>query len=411
MRPVVMTPAHVTGRLAELVCSNSFRSSNPSNAVGLLKLEMKELGSLTMEVAGGCRIPAGDALAVDRDVFSRAITAMVESEPLIGLARGEVAEPEPGIAVIIATGPLTSDRLASWIASVTGAAQLYFYDAIAPVVAAESLDMSLIFRQSRYVDGEGDYLNCPLDAAEYRVFVDELLGAGTVPLHHFEKEIHFSGCMPVEAIAASGPGALAFGPMKPVGLVDPRTGERPHAVVQLRSENAAGTAWNLVGFQTKLTRSEQRRVLRLIPGLEKAEFLRYGSMHRNTFVNGPALLDPTLRLRGREEIAFAGQITGVEGYVESAACGMLAGLFTALRMRGLEPAPPPAETAMGSLLRHATASSWKHYTPSNVNYGLFPPLGRRLPPAARNEAYSDRARRAFGVWLDDMEAICRISQH
>lgn len=413
MRPVAKTPAHTTGLLAELVCSNSFRSARPENAVGLLKDEMRRLGSMVMEAADSCSVPAGSALAVDRKVFSEAVTAAVESHPLIRTERGEVRElPDHG-TVVVATGPLTSDSLAGSIARATGSGGLYFYDAIAPVVSADSLDMSIVFPQSRYgeVDGEGgDYLNCPLSEEEYGAFVDALLSASCVPLRHFEKEVHFQGCMPVEAMAATGRMALAFGPMKPVGLVDPATGRRPFAVVQLRREDAAGTAWNLVGFQTKMTRPEQRRVLRMVPGLSRAEFLRYGSMHRNTFVNGPALLDPTLRLRGREEISFAGQITGVEGYVESAACGMLAGLFAALRMRGLEPAPPPAETAMGSLLRHATASSWRHYTPSNVNYGLFPPLGRRLPPSARNEAYSARARSAFGVWLEELEAACRISR-
>jgi methylenetetrahydrofolate--tRNA-(uracil-5-)-methyltransferase len=263
--------------------------------------------------------------------------------------------------------------------------------------------MSIVFAQSRYdKGGGGDYLNCPLSEPEYDAFLEELLSAETVPLRVFEKEIHFSGCMPLEAIAATGRLALAHGPLKPVGLVDPRTGRSPFAVIQLRMENSAGTAWNLVGCQTKMTYPEQRRVFRLVPGLEGAEFLRYGSMHRNTFVNGPAVLDGMLRVIGREEVTLAGQMTGVEGYVESAACGMLAGLFAAAGLEGRGTAPPPPETAFGSLLRHATSSHWKHYQPSNINYGLFPGLPRRYPPDARNARYAERARSSFAVWIRDL---------
>ncbi|NLP05592.1 methylenetetrahydrofolate--tRNA-(uracil(54)-C(5))-methyltransferase (FADH(2)-oxidizing) TrmFO [Candidatus Fermentibacteria bacterium] len=404
MRPAVMTPAHRTGMLAELVCSNSLRSANPLNAVGLLKNEMRALGSLTIEIADSCAVPAGDALAVDRNAFSAGVTERLSTNPLVEIARREIESIPAGRPVIVATGPLTSEKLSRELASTTGAGQFYFYDAIAPVVSSESLDMSIVFAQSRYGKGGGDdYLNCPMNEAEYCAFRDELLSAETVPLRIFEKELHFSGCMPIEAIASSGAMALAHGPLKPVGLVDPRTGARPFAVLQLRREDAAGTCWNLVGCQTKLTYPEQRRVFRLVPGLERAEFTRLGSMHRNTFVNGPAVLDSTLRLRSREEVTLAGQITGVEGYVESAACGMLAGLFTAARLTGAEPLPPPPETALGSLLRHATSSEWRHYQPSNVNYGLFPPLGRRMAHRDRNAAYAARAVTALEQWVAAME--------
>lgn len=401
MRPTVTTPAHRTGMLAELVCSNSFRSADPANAVGLLKQEMEAMGSLVMRVARQCSIPAGGALAVDREEFARGITSLIDSNPLIRVIREEATSIHSGRQVILASGPLTSDALASSITGLTGSQGLYFYDAIAPVVSADSLDMSVVFAQSRYGKGGGDdYLNCPVSEADYSALVDELLVAETVPLHHFEREIHFTGCMPVEAIASTGRMALAYGPMKPVGLVDPRTGSRPFAAVQLRRENAAGTAWNLVGFQTKMTYPEQRRIIRLIPGLERAEFLRYGSMHRNTFIDSPRILDSTLRMRGREHVVFAGQITGVEGYVESAACGMLAGLFTASRLTGAAPETPPPETAVGSLLRHVTSSNWKRFQPSNVNYGLFPPLERRVPHRERNAAYAERARGLMADWLD-----------
>jgi len=400
MRPCACTPAHRTSLLAELVCSNSLRSSNPMNAAGLLKEEMRALGSLVMDAADACRVPAGDALAVDREKFGRAVTERLEADPLVSVVRGEATGIPPGRPVILATGPLTSDRMSAEIELLAGSKHLYFYDAIAPVVSAESLDMTAVFAQSRYDKGGGDdYLNCPLSEDDYQAFLDELLSAETVPLRSFERELHFSGCMPVEVIAASGSLSLLHGPLKPVGLVDPRTGQRPFAVIQLRMENAAGTAWNLVGCQTKLTHPEQRRVFRLVPGLGRAEFLRYGSMHRNTFVNGPAILDGTLRVRGREEVTLAGQITGVEGYIESAACGIMAGLFTAARVLGDEPLPPPAETAMGSLLHHATSSQWKHYQPSNINFGLFPALARRHAPDARNAAYVQRAREKLGDWL------------
>jgi methylenetetrahydrofolate--tRNA-(uracil-5-)-methyltransferase len=408
MRPGRKTPAHRTGMLAELVCSNSLRSSNPENAVGLLKQEMRELGSLVLHVADACSVPAGDALAVDRELFSGIVTRRLEEHPLVEVVRREVTGLEPGRPVIVATGPLTGDGMSTVMESLAGSKNLYFYDAIAPVVSADSLDMSIVFAQSRYdKGGNGDYLNCPFSEPEYGAFLEELLSAETVPLRVFEKELHFSGCMPLEAIAATGRLALAHGPLKPVGLVDPGTGQSPFAVIQLRMENAAGTAWNLVGCQTKMTYPEQRRVFRLVPGLERAEFLRYGSMHRNTFVNGPAVLDGMLRVKGREEVTLAGQITGVEGYVESAACGMLAGLFVAAGPEGGGMVPPPPETAIGSLLRHATSSHWKHYQPSNINYGLFPGLPRRYPPNARNAQYAERARSSFAAWVRDLPAWLR----
>ncbi len=400
MRPAATTAAHVTGNPAELVCSNSLRSSNPSNAVGLLKQEMAGLGSIVMAAAMETRIPAGDALAVDRELFSLAVTARLKGQPLIRLVTGEVRDLPDDRPAIVATGPLTSEALSRRIAEITGSGHLYFYDAIAPVVSDESLDRSVMFLQSRYDKGGGDdYLNCPMDEPAYRAFVSALLEAEKVPARDFEKEIHFSGCMPVEAIAATGPDALAHGPLKPVGLTDPTSGRRPFAVVQLRRENAAGTAWNLVGCQTKLTYPEQARVFRMIPGLGVAEFLRFGSMHRNTFIDSPAVLDGSLGMRSRPGLLFAGQLTGVEGYVESSACGMLAGMFLSAMILGVSVSPPPAETAIGSLLRHVTASPLKHFQPSNVNYGLFPPLVGRMPKAARNEAYAGRARATFAGWL------------
>lgn len=401
MRPAVKTEAHVTGTLAELVCSNSLRSSNPDNAVGLLKWEMSQLGSVVMQAASGCRVPAGDAFAVDRTLFSEAVESLVENHGAITVTRAEVTDLPPSRRVIVATGPLTSPALSRRIAELTGSEHLYFYDAIAPVISDCSIDRSVAFPQSRYDKGDGgDYLNCPMDADTYHRFVDALLEAEKVPARAFEKELHFPGCMPVEAIAASGPEALAHGPLKPVGLTDPATGARPYAVVQLRRENASGTAWNLVGCQTKLTYPEQARVLRMVPGLGDAEFLRFGSMHRNTFINSPAVLDGSLRLVRDPSISFAGQITGVEGYVESAACGILAGLFAASEALGSELPPPPPETALGSLLRHATVSPLRHFQPSNVNYGLFPALPGRTPARMRNAAYAARAREAFTRWIE-----------
>ncbi len=398
MRPGTMTPAHTTGLPAELVCSNSLRSNLLHNAPGLLKEELRRCGSFLMKAADSCRVPAGGALAVDREEFSRTVQDMLTGEKLITLIEKEVTEIPSG-EVIIAAGPLASSSLADAIGELTGSGSLYFYDAIAPVVDFESVNMDRAFLQNRYEtdeNAEADYLNCPFTEEEYFSFVRELNGADKVSARDFEKEIHFQGCMPVEAIADSGDMSLAFGPMKPVGLIDPRTGVRSFAVVQLRMENRAGTAWNLVGFQTKLTYPEQKRIFRMIPGLENAEFVRLGSMHRNTFINGPSLLDERMRLKTDVRIMFAGQITGVEGYIESIASGFLAGSI----MAGAD-VLPPADTALGVILRYPSETATDNYQPSNINYGLFPPLKRkpRGGRRARREAQAERALNSIKKWL------------
>ncbi len=396
MRPGVMTPAHRTGLPAELVCSNSLRSDLLHNAPGLLKEELRRCGSFLIRAAEGSRVPAGGALAVDRDVFSGEVERMLRSNGRIEFIQGEVTSLPPP-PVIIAAGPLASPVLTESILRAAGRESLYFYDAIAPVISGESIDMEKAFFQSRYSEpGDTDYLNCPFSEEEYTSFVKELREGSRVSTRDFEDELHFQGCMPVEAIADGGEMSLAFGPMKPVGLQDPRTGERPFAVVQLRRENLGGTAWNLVGFQTKLTYSEQKRIFRMIPGLENAEFLRLGSMHRNTFINGPELLDSRLQLITRPGTFFAGQITGVEGYIESIASGLLA----ALSVAGVDPMPP-AETALGSLLRFSTRREEENYQPSNINYGLFPPMEKRARGGkkARREAMAARALDSLDNWL------------
>ncbi len=399
MKPVKYSPAHSLPGLAELVCSNSLRGAALENAVGLLKEELRRLGSLFMEAADATRVPAGGALAVDRGLFSAYITDKIAAHPLIDLVRGEVAELPPTGTVIIATGPLTSDLLAQQLGVLTGA-QLYFYDAIAPIVMADSLDLTKIFRASRYGKGDGDdYLNCPMDEAEYRAFVAALLAAEKVPSKDFEKVVHFEGCMPIEELAARGVDTLRFGPMKPVGLTDPRTGREPHAVVQLRLENREGTMYNLVGFQTKLTYPEQKRIFPMIPGLEQAEFVRLGSMHRNTFINAPRLLEPTQQLKQQPRLFFAGQITGVEGYVESAASGFLAGVNAARGELGLDLTAPPANTALGALVRHITNADAKHFQPMNVNYGLFPELAGRAKKQERRQKLAERALEELELWM------------
>ena len=402
MRPKKMTPAHTTGLPAELLCSNSLRSASLSNAAGVLKEELRRCGSMLIDVADGNSVPAGMALAVDRTRFAEEVERRLERQRGISLVRTEVRGLPEGPAVL-ATGPLTSDALARSLCELTGEESLYFYDAIAPVLEADSIDRSVAFLQSRHEPvGEGDYLNCPLGADQYHRFVDSLLEAEKVPLRRFEDELHFAGCMPVEAIAAQGPETLAHGPMRPVGITDPRTGERPHAVVQLRMENRAATAWNMVGFQTKLTYSEQRRVFGSIPGLGGAEFLRYGSMHRNTFVRGPGVLDGRLRLLEAPDVRLAGQITGVEGYIESIASGFLAGVFLAADLCGKELPPPPAETAVGSLLRYATEPRDGDYQPSNINFGLFPPIGRKMRKRQRREEHGRRALAAMRAWAAEL---------
>jgi len=393
MKPARFSPAHTSPELAELVCSNSLRAAAPSNAVGLLKEEMRRLGSLVMRAADATAVPAGRALAVDRIEFSRFVTAEIESHPRIELVREELQGLPAGGVAVLATGPLTSAPLAAELQALVGERSLYFYDAISPIVYADSLDTSVAFRASRWEDGEGDYWNLPLDRAGYEAFVAALRAADTVPLHAFEAGLYFEGCLPIEEMARRGLDTLRYGPMKPAGLTDPRTGRWPHAVVQLRQEDKRGVAFNLVGFQTKLRVAEQQRILRSLPGLGEAVFARYGSVHRNTFVDAPRLLGPTLELRARPGLFLAGQIAGVEGYVESAALGWLAGVFAAFRAAG-RPAPEPGPcTAHGALLQHLRAPGARAFQPSNVNFGLFPPLetGERMKRPQKNRRLAERA--------------------
>jgi methylenetetrahydrofolate--tRNA-(uracil-5-)-methyltransferase len=399
MKPDRFSPAHKSAHLAELVCSNSLRSASVENAVGLLKEEMRRMDSLILEAADATAVPAGQALAVDRNAFSLFIEEKLAAQPGLELIRGEVAEiPAEGIT-IVASGPLTSDALAGSIARITGGEYLYFYDAISPIVEGESIDLNRVFAASRYGHGEADYLNCPMDREIYETFWKELTHAQEVPLHAFEEIKCFEGCLPIEVIARRGIETLVHGPMKPVGLIDPRTGDRPHAVVQLRREDRDGILYNMVGFQTKLTWPEQRRIFRMIPGLEKAEFARYGSAHRNTFLNAPTLLTETLQLKSHPRLFFAGQITGVEGYVESAAMGLLAGLNAArLVAAGREGIPPPRETALGALVAHITNADRKTFQPMNVTFGLFPPLPGRIRKKERGEHHARRSLAALAAW-------------
>lgn len=398
-----MTPAHHTDGLAELVCSNSFRSDDAtSNAVGLLHAEMRALGSLIMREGDIHKVPAGSALAVDRDGFSAGVTAAITAHPNITVVRERVdALPDDGLA-IIATGPLTAAGLASSIGAATGADALAFFDAIAPIVHFDSIDMETAWFQSRWNKGEGkDYINCAMDKDQYAAFHAGLIAGEKTDFKEWEKDTpYFEGCMPIEVMAERGVDTLRYGPMKPVGLDDPRTGRWPYAVVQLRQDNAQGTLWNIVGFQTKLKHAEQVNLFRTIPGLEKAEFARLGGLHRNTFIRSPELLDPTLRLKNKPNIRFAGQITGCEGYIESAAIGLLAGRFAAAELGGRTLAPPPVETAFGALLHHITgAAVAETYQPMNVNFGLMPPIPGRTKKADRKKMYTDRAREAFGAWI------------
>ena len=410
MKPHRFSPAHVLPGLCELVCSNSLRGESLENAVGLLKEELRRLGSLFMQAADATRVPAGGALAVDRELFSGYVSEKIDSHPLISTVRREITRiPDAGM-VIIASGPLTSDSLASAIGELTGD-YLYFYDAIAPIVTAESIDSGKVFRASRYGKGDGDdYLNCPLDEEQYEAFVKALLEAEKVPARDFEKVIHFEGCMPVEELALRGRDTLRFGPMKPVGLVDPRTGNEAHAVVQLRLENREGSMYNLVGFQTKLTYPEQKRIFRMIPGLETAEFVRLGSMHRNTFINSPHLLSDTQQLKTDGHILFAGQITGVEGYVESAASGFLAGINAALLSRGQTPTVSPSTTALGSLVRHVTNTDCRHFQPMNINYGLFPELEGRIKKKERRAKLAERALTDLAGWQETINSAADSGQ-
>ncbi|HEY5672814.1 MAG TPA: methylenetetrahydrofolate--tRNA-(uracil(54)-C(5))-methyltransferase (FADH(2)-oxidizing) TrmFO [Malonomonas sp.] len=400
MKPLRFSPAHESENLAELVCSNSLRGAGMNNAVGCLKEEMRRIGSLFIEAADATAVPAGGALAVDREEFARYVSAKIAAEPNIELIRQEVTSLPSEGTVILASGPLTSDALSLELAKLTGSEHLYFYDAIAPIVEADSIDYDIAWRASRYDKGGADYLNCPLNKEEYETFVQALLDADKVAGREFEKLIHFEGCMPIEEMAARGPQTLSFGPMKPVGLTDPRTGRWPHAVIQLRQDNRHASLFNLVGFQTRLTYPEQQRIFRTIPGLQNARFARLGSMHRNTFVNAPRSLNRNLQLLSAPHIYLAGQISGVEGYVESAACGLLAGLFASYQLRG-EAAPlPPTVTAMGALLTHLAEADAENFQPMNVNYGLFPPLvlERKMKRADRRLAMAERALESLPDW-------------
>jgi len=405
MKPERFSAAHSSADLAELVCSNSFRGAGFNNAVGCLKEELRRCSTLFMQAADATAVPAGGALAVDREDFSHHITKAIANHPLISLERREVeAIPRLG-TVIVASGPLTSERLSGEIASLTGAEQLYFYDAIAPIIEADSIDHDIVWRASRYDKGGADYLNCPLDETRYRSFVKALCEADKVPARDFEKMIHFEGCMPIETLAERGEMTLAFGPMKPVGLPDPRTGREPFAVIQLRQDNRNASLFNMVGFQTKLTYPEQKRLFRTIPGLERAEFARLGSMHRNTFINAPRCLTRTLQLKTTPRIFFAGQITGVEGYVESAATGLLAGLFATSTLHGTPPPLPPATTGLGALLTHLADADPEQFQPMNVNYGLFPPLaGRKMKRRDRRLAMAERALSDLQGWLNKIDS-------
>ncbi len=409
MRPVRTTDAHQTDGLAELVCSNSFRSDDPlNNAVGLLHEEMRRSGSLIMGAADAHKVPAGGALAVDRDGFSMAVQQALEAEPLVTIRREELAglPPDDWTSVILATGPLTSPALAHAVRDLTGHDALAFFDAIAPIVHKDSVDLGVAWYQSRYdkpgPGGDGrDYLNCPLDAAQYQAFIEALLAAEKTEFKEWEQNTpYFEGCLPIEVMASRGVDTLRYGPMKPVGLRDPRTGHRPHAVVQLRQDNALGTLYNIVGFQTKLRHGEQARIFRMIPGLENAEFARLGGLHRNTFLNSPKLLDGTLRLKTLPRLRFAGQVTGVEGYVESAAIGLLAGRFAASERRGEAIRLPPPTTAFGALLAHITGGAdAETFQPMNINFGLLPPLDASVRKNERKQAMARRALLDLDGWL------------
>jgi len=420
MRPVRPTAVHKTDRLAELVCSNSFRGDKLDNAVGLLKEEMRRLGSLVMRAADQHRVPAGAALAVDRERFSQAITDAIASHPLIFVERSEITRVPVApsmFPLIIATGPLTSDSLSADIAALVGGDHLYFYDAISPIVLAETIDMTRVFRASRWDrslrgtdpgaacgvdDGQGDYLNCPLTKDEYDRFYDALVTAESATVHDFDKEKFFEGCLPIEVMAHRGRDTLRYGPMKPVGLPDPRSGRVPYAVVQLRQDNIAGDHFSLVGFQTQLKWGEQARVLALIPGLERAEFVRFGMVHRNTYINGPTVLRETWQTKARSDLFFAGQISGVEGYVESAASGLMAGRNAAALVRGEEPRIPPRTTAIGALAFYVSHADPRNYQPTNITFGIIaaPDAGVKHKKD-RKQAVSERALRALEDWMHD----------
>jgi methylenetetrahydrofolate--tRNA-(uracil-5-)-methyltransferase len=403
MKPEKRTPAQTGDGLAELVCSNSMRGAALSNAVGLLKEELRRCGSVVMQCAQQSRVPAGGALAVDREQFSALMTERIHAHDRIELVKGEVTAIPEARPVILATGPLTADALAADIERVVGTGQLAYYDAIAPIVSAESIDWDVVWKQSRYDKGTPDYVNCPLDEEQYKAFVQAVIDADTVEAREFEKVRHFEGCLPLEVMAQRGPQTLSYGPMKPVGLTDPRTGKRPFAVVQLRAEDSAATAYNLVGFQTRMKWPEQQRVFRSIPGLEKAEFMRLGAVHRNTFINAPELLDGCMQLRAAEGVYVAGQLAGVEGYVESAAGGLLCALMLAQRLRGEPVTPPPETTALGGLLTQLKRTHPKlAYQPSNITWAHVPPIprvGRKLKKRDRYEKMAERALADLEPWI------------
>ncbi|MGL1862536.1 MAG: methylenetetrahydrofolate--tRNA-(uracil(54)-C(5))-methyltransferase (FADH(2)-oxidizing) TrmFO [Pseudodesulfovibrio sp.] len=406
MKPEKRSEAHNEDGLAELVCSNSFRGTGASSAVGLLKDELKALGSLIMEAAYATEVPAGGALAVDRTLFSEYISEKIENHENITLIHKEItsldAEELAGAdGVVIAAGPLASEGLTESLMQTVGDQRLYFYDAIAPIISRDSVDFDKAFWGSRWKPEDDDYLNCPMNEEEYKSFVAALVEGEKVKPRDFEKEVHFEACLPVEAMAERGEMTLAFGPLKPVGFVDPKTGERPFAIVQLRTENKDKTSFNLVGFQTKLKYPEQKRVFRMIPGLENAEFLRLGSIHRNTYVNAPDVLDEDLQIKARPGFYLAGQITGVEGYLESAGCGLWLGLTLAKRLSGESVVAPPVQTALGALLGHLSTEPAKKFQPSNVNFGLMPGLQKKMKKKFRKEAYGLRAQEAFAGWLKE----------
>ncbi len=405
MRPNVQTPAHKTGLFAELVCSNSLKSDNPETAHGLLKTELRRLGSLILRCADEARVPAGSALAVDREIFARKVTEALESHPLIEIVREEVRALPKERPAIIATGPLTSPALAKALFALTGEKYLFFYDAISPIVAADSINYDVVFKASRYGKGEDDYINCPMTKEQYEAFYEALINA-EISLHaDVDPRELFEGCLPIEVIARRGKDALRYGPMKPVGLKDPRTGRVPYAVVQLRPENNELTMYNIVGFQTSLKWGEQARVFRMIPGLENAEFLRYGAVHRNTFINAPTLLLATFQSRADEGLFFAGQLTGVEGYVESTGSGLVAGWNAVRLLRGQKPLVLPRETMLGALAHHITTANPETFQPMNANYGILPPLPdeNRIPKEKRKAARSQRALQALEEWLQALQ--------
>ena len=407
MRPLTQTPAHRTGLLGELVCSNSFKSDELSNAHGLLKAEMRRFGSLVLRVADATRIPAGAALAVDRDAFASRVTAAIESEPLIETRRGEVRDIPTEGPVILATGPLVSPALTEAIGRFTGREHLYFYDAISPVVEAGSIDRSVAYAASRYGKGDGaDYLNCPMTREQYDAFIEAILAATGADLHEFERGHFFEGCLPIEELALRGRDTPRFGPMKPVGLPDPRTGRSPHAVVQLRQDTLAADHYSMVGFQNQLRHDEQARIFRMIPGLEKARFARLGMIHRNSYICAPSVLLPTWQARARSDLFFAGQVSGVEGYLESAASGMLAGVNAARLTRGDIPLVPPPDTALGALCRYVAGAESAGYQPTNISFGLLPPLAS--PARGRKPRRAELARRALSSldgWLDEARPV------